>query len=52
MGKKYFWGYFSYVVLGRKLLNLLRFSFSGARNIIFVTLKIGQNVPNIPNLEF
>ena len=52
MGKKYFWGYFSYVVLGRKLQNLFRFSFSGTRNIIFGTLKIGQNDPEIPNLEY
>ena len=25
---------------------------SGTRNIIFATLKIGQNDPEIPNLEF
>jgi len=31
---------------------LFRFSFSGTRNIIFGTLKIGQNDPEIPNLEF
>ena len=43
---------FSYVLLGRKLENLFRFSFSGTRNIIFGTLKIGQNDPEIPNLEF
>ena len=43
---------FSYVLLGRQLLNLFRFSFSGTRNIIFGTLKIGQNDPEIPNLEF
>ena len=30
---------FSYVLLGRQLLNLFRFSFSGTRNIIFGTLK-------------
>ena len=52
MGKQYFWGYFSYVLLERKLENLFRFSFSGTRNIIFGTLKIGQNDPEIPNLEF
>ena len=52
MGKQYFWGYFFYVLLGRKLENLFRFSFSGTRNIIFGTLKIGQNDPEIPNLEF
>ena len=40
------------VVLGRKLKNLFRFSFSGTRNIIFGTLKIGQNDPEIQNLEF
>ena len=51
-GKKNFWGYFSYVVLGRKLQNLFCFSFSGTGNIIFGTLKIGQNDPEIPNLEF
>ena len=28
------------------------FSFSGTRSIIFGTLKIGQNDPAIPNLEF
>ena len=28
------------------------FSFSGTRSIIFGTLKIGQNDPEIPNLEF
>ena len=28
------------------------FSFFGTRNIIFGTLKIGQNDPEIPNLEF
>ena len=28
------------------------FSFSATRNIIFGTLKIGQNDPEIPNLEF
>ena len=49
---KYFWGYFSFVLLGRKLENLFCFSFSGTRNIIFGTLKIGQNDPKIPNLEF
>ena len=27
------------------------FSFSGTRNVIFGTLKIGQNDPKIPNLE-
>ena len=43
---------FSYVLLGRKLENLFRFSFSSTRNIIFGTLKIGQNDPEIPNLEF
>ena len=52
MGKQYFWGYFSYVILGRKLENLFRFSFSGTRSIIFGPLKIGQNDPEIPNLEF
>ena len=31
---------------------MFRFSFSGTRNIIFGTLKIGQNDPEIPNLEF
>ena len=31
---------------------MFRFSFSGTRNIIFRTLKIGQNDPEIPNLEF
>ena len=41
-----------YVLLGRKLENLFRFSFSGTRNIIFGTLKIGQNDTEIPNLEF
>ena len=44
MGKQYFWGYFSYVLLGRKLENLFCFSLE--------TLKIGQNDPKIPNLEF
>ena len=52
MGEQYFLGYFSYVLLGRKLENLFCFSFSGTRNIIFGTLKIGQNNPKIPNLEF
>ena len=51
MGKQYFLGYFSNVLLGRKLENLFHFSFSGTRNI-FGTLKIGQNDPEIPNLEF
>ena len=51
-GKTIFLGYFPYVLLGRKLENLFRFSFSGTRNIIFGTLKIGQNDPEIPNLEF
>ena len=37
---------------GRKLENLFRFSFSGTRNIFFGILKIGQNDPEIPNLEF
>ena len=31
---------------------VLLFLFSGARNIIFGTLKIGQNIPEIANLEF
>ena len=52
MGKQYFLGYFSFVLLGRKLENLFRFSFSGTRNIIFGTLKTDQNDPEIPNLEF
>ena len=52
MGKQYFWGYFSYVLLGRKLGSLFGFQFSGTRKIIFGTLKIGQNDPEIPNLEF
>ena len=30
---------------------MYRFSFSGTRSIIFGTLKIGQNDPEIPNLE-
>ena len=51
-GKLYFWGYFSYVLLRRKHEKLFCFSFSGTRNIIFGTLKIGQNDPEIPNLEF
>ena len=51
-GKTICLGYFSYVLSGRKLENLFRFSFSGTRNIIFGTLKIGQNGPEIPNLEF
>ena len=49
--KQYFWGYFSFVLLGRKLENLFYFSFSRTRNIIFGTLKIGQNDLEIPNLE-
>ena len=49
---KYFWGYFSFVLLGRKLENLFYFSFACTRNIIMGTLKIGQNDPEIPNLEF
>ena len=52
MGKQYFWGYFSYVLLGRKLENLFCFSFSGTRNIIFGTLKIGQIDWEIPNFEY
>ena len=52
MRKQYFLGYFSFVLLGRKLENLFRFSFSGTRNVVFGTLKIGQNDPEIPNLEF
>ena len=36
----------------KKLENLFRFSFPGTRNITFETLKIGQNDPEIPNLEF
>ena len=36
----------------KKLENLFRFSFPGTKNIIFRTLKIGQNDPKIPNLEF
>ena len=31
---------------------MYRFSFSGTRSIISGTLKIGQNDPKIPNLEF
>ena len=31
---------------------MLRFSFSSTKKIIFGTLKIGQNDPEIPNLEF
>ena len=50
MGRQYFRGYFSYILLGRKLKNLLRFSFFGTRDI--GTLKIGENVPEIPNLQF
>ena len=49
---KYFWGYFSFVLLGKKLENLCYFSFSRTRNIIFGTHKIGQNDLEIPNLEF
>ena len=52
MRKQYFLGYFSYVLLGRKLENLFRFSFSGTRNIVFGTPQIGQNDPDILNLEF
>ena len=43
---------FFLIVLGRKLQILFRFPFSGTRSIIFGTLKIGQNDPEIPNLEF
>ena len=38
--------------LGIKLENLIRFSFCSTRNIVFGTLKIGLNDPQIPNLEF
>ena len=51
-GKTIFFRLFSCVLLGRKLENLYRFSFSGTSNIIFGTLKIGHNDPEIPNLEF
>ena len=52
MEKQYLRGYLSYVLFGRKLEILFRFLFSGSRTIIFGTLKIGQNDPEIPNLEF
>ena len=31
---------------------MFRFSFSGTKNIVFGTLKIGKIDPEIPNLEF
>ena len=39
MGKQYF-------------LGLFLFSYSGTRNIVFGTFKIGHNDPEIQNLEF
>ena len=52
MGKNIFEAIFPMFFWRKKLENLFGFSFSGTRNIIFGTLKIGQNDPEIPNLEF
>ena len=53
-GPRWYFGYSrKHFLMGKQyFLGLFRFSYSGTRNIVFGTFKIGQNDPEIPNLEF